>query len=101
VCDHIWKRAGVAVVQCRLGLLNARHHLVEELLDVVHRTSSVMFGRRQAGGAVGLVALRYLERRHPGSKRTLLAAEIEVGRVGKEDRPVQSVRRATVVGNDR
>src|SRR6476646_5143011 len=46
VRPHLEARTGVAVVQRRFGLVNARHHLVEELLGVAHRTSSVMFGWR-------------------------------------------------------
>jgi hypothetical protein len=41
---HFEAWTGVAVVQRRLGLVDARHHLVEELLGVAHWTSSVTFG---------------------------------------------------------
>jgi hypothetical protein len=33
-------------VQRYLGLMNARHHLVEELLRIAHRTPSVTLGWR-------------------------------------------------------
>jgi hypothetical protein len=38
VRPHLEAQTGVAVVQRRLGLVDARHHLVEELFGVVHRT---------------------------------------------------------------
>ena len=46
VRPHVEAWTGVAVVQRRLGLVDPRQHLVEELLDVAHRTTSVTSGCR-------------------------------------------------------